>query len=151
MSAVAVPDESTLAALVRRRMADLGIGSMRGLHVRCAISKGTATRVLNGEGRPRDTTLRRLADGLALPLPLVRRAADLSDAQLGPFRWPPEFDRLGQAERDLLVDIGRRLLRHNHIPRTGECGTGVPDPTATHSPPLFLAARRRDTNSPTPG
>lgn len=147
----------TLAALVQRRMTDLGIGSMRALHVRCNISKGCATRILNGEGRPRDATLRRLADGLALPLPIVRRAADRSDAQLGPFGWPPEFDRLGQAERDLLTDIGRRFLRHERTPRTDDCGmtdSGRPGRnttrTVTQSPPLFLAARRRDPHSPTP-
>lgn len=141
--------EATLATLVQRRMRDLGIGSMRGLHVRCKISKGTATRILNGEGRPRDATLRRLSDGLALPLPIVRRAADLSDAQLGPFRWPPEFDRLGQAERDLLTDLGRRFLRHERGPRTGERGTTAGQ-SVTHSAPIFLAARRRAPHRPAP-
>ena len=74
MSRIAVTDEP-LSVLVARRMEDLGITSGRQLAARCGFAKDTARHVLSGQRNSDESTLRALAEGLSLPLPMVRRAA----------------------------------------------------------------------------
>lgn len=142
----------TLAELVRHRMRALGVDSIRGLARRCGLSKATAERILKGQGRVSDASLRKLADNLALPLPLLRRAAGRPDGAPVPFTWPAEFDRLDSTERAVLLSVGRSLLRARDGAQSDDPHTIVRDtdaPAATVRRPLFLAARERDRDRPT--
>jgi transcriptional regulator with XRE-family HTH domain len=100
-----------LAAYLRRRMDELGIGSDRALAARVGVAHGTISKLMRGVTRvPDEVTLRRLADGLPAPLPLLRELAGRPRGDLGPFRLPPEADQLDTDQRALVVAVIRGLL-----------------------------------------
>lgn len=100
-----------LAQYLRRRMAEQGIPSHRALAARADVAHGTISKLMRGvTGAPEETTLRRLADALPAPLPLLRELAGRPRGDLGPFRLPPEADQLDSDQRALVVALVRGLL-----------------------------------------
>lgn len=111
----AVPTPRSLAEVVSDRMGVLGIESARELSRRCDCGKDTARDVLSGK-RPSVTeaTLRKLADGLGLPIQVLRRAAGRGAGERSPFVVPESWDALSVAHRELLCRMAGALLQTAH-------------------------------------
>lgn len=140
----------TLPVLVRDRMDTLGVTSIRQLAARCGIAKETARRILSGIGTTEESTLRALAAGLALPLPVLRLAAGRPAGVQAPFRLPPAFDQLDEQQRAVLVGMGWALLRAG-THRKDESRRVVIDAVAhdvTFCPPVPLVGRTREPDGP---
>ncbi len=136
---------TSLAELVANRMPAMGIESGRELAVRCGMGKDTALSILAGRRpSPTEPTLRKLADGLALPIQVVRQAAGRSRGERTPFVAPKAWDGLPSAHRELLYRMGSALLQASTPSLVG--GDIVAD-ISTHGRQSRFAARHDEPNA----
>lgn len=141
------PSVATVADLVRSRMDDLDVRSGREMARRCGLSKDTATSILSGRRpSPSEATLRKLADGLGLPIQALRQAAGRARGERVPFVVPGWWDSLALEQRDVLYRMALALRRVNEVPSPSEGNIIGHIPTRGDESPW--AARHDDPNSP---
>lgn len=132
---------SALPGYLRERMAEAGITSLRGLATRVGIAPETARRLLGGMATPDELTLRKLADGLPAPLPVLRRMAGVPSGERTPFVLPPEADQLDGRQRQVVLAMVHALLDAS-TRATGRDGRDAQQPVAR------LVGRPRDPGKP---
>lgn len=141
-------EPTTLARLLRARMDDLGITSVRGLARRAGIGNETARRLFTPGRQPAETTLQRLADNLeGLSLTDLRRVTGRPTGGYGPFVLPAEADQLDPHQRHVVLAMVRALL-HTHTTSPVRV-SGEGDVTLRAVPRLAARPRGPDGAPPT--
>lgn len=119
---------------------------------RCDMTHVAIGKILSGRSNPSEETLEKLANGLKLPLRVLRDKADLTDP-LPRFELPMEASRLRPGQRQAVLGVVRAFLRDldeiegaastgsSTAPRGAESdGVVTPFPQADRSP---RASKRR--------
>lgn len=139
------PVGETLPDLVRRHMAARNIVSGNELAARAGVAPRTVHRMLAGARIPADTTLRRLADTLGVPVGALRRAAGRPPGESTPFVLPSEAHQLDHRQRQVVVEMIRALNQASGRAPIGD-DSAVHDTTLRAVP--RLVGRPRDPNRP---
>jgi transcriptional regulator with XRE-family HTH domain len=87
-----------------------GVTSSHQLGKFIGMSQGTALRLLKGEQRPKETTLRKIADAFEVDITYVRELAHRPPGERRRFTWPTEFDQLSHRQKVALIEVGRTFL-----------------------------------------
>lgn len=105
------PDQETLIGYIQHRMKQLGLDGAPDVARRTGIARSSVYRILDGtRPTPAEGTLKRLADGLGLPLTRLRELADRPAGEAAPFQLPKEFDQLTVRQRQVVLGVGHALL-----------------------------------------
>ena len=137
-----VVNATPLADYIHDRMVERGIPSRTRLAAAAGLAHETVRRVFAGKGRPSETTIEKIAAAIGGSVPQMRLLAGRPPGELEPFVLPPEANRLGMREREVVRSMIQALLD------AAERSTGpsVSDPTRSA---LRRVGRLRDTDSAT--
>lgn len=101
-----------LADLVRARMDELEIPSMRALAKACGVSHDSVAALMADRHTPRDSTLTKLAKGLRVPVGRLREAAEQPRGEEEPYVPPEVASQLTYTERKIVDSLIVTLIRH---------------------------------------
>lgn len=100
-----------LADYIRARMDERGIDKPTELARQAGLVHETVRRIFNGDGRPSETTLAKIADAVGGSLAQMRLLNGRPAGEPEPFVLPPEANQLTQRERQVVLAMVRALLQ----------------------------------------
>jgi len=111
-----VVPEPWASAFIRARAVDRrtdegkALPSLTALRDKSGVGPTTISNLIHGRGKPRPSTIRKVADALGEDATTIARWASIEQSVSKPYRPPDEADRLTHRERNAITELIRSMV-----------------------------------------